>query len=333
MAEQAQPYMLRSYVMKKLIDKIGLILIVLCILHCSAAKADYPKEIEISSKYKQINVGQPLILRLTYKFEQPQFSARADELLTSISPRANVQIKKNDKEIFRPGYWYLGQYDLHLQDKEGLVYSGESMLFYDSAKKGLIFDRPGIYTIVIIITREKLSKPLEISVTPASQSEKKVLSLLSDPNDYAFLSYGGYKRLTKHPEKISQLKQVIDQYESNVLAQMGAAQLGLEYFKQFHAKHPSFMKFKEKYQKGQIEEPLFEQAHKYLTIGTKLPDEFPIREDLLRQLIRIEYMDGNDTKAFSLLDELGLKYPKGRYGRNATKGKEELLELQKRGSK
>lgn len=316
--------------MKKLIEKAGLAFIALCILHCYVAKADYPKEIEISSKHKHINVGQPLILRLTYGFEQPQLAARSGELLTSMSPKANVQVKRDDKEIFKPGHWYLGQYDLHLQDNKGLTYSGYSILFYDSAKNGLIFDTPGIYTISIRITREMISKPLEITVKPASQSEKKVLSLLSDPNDYAFLSYGGYKHLQKRPERISQLKQVIDQFESNVLAQMGAARLGLEYFQQFHVKHPSFQKFKALRNKNKVKEPLFKQAHKYLTIGANLPDEFPIREDILRQLGRIEYMDGNDTKALSLIDELIIKYPKGKYGRKATKWKEELLELQKR---
>jgi len=314
--------------MKKLTDKIGLALVVLCILHCSIAKADYPKEIEISSKYKQINVGQPLILRLTYRFELPQFSTRADELLTSMSPGATVQVKKNDKEIFDPGYYYLAPYDLYLQDKEGLTYSGDFILFYDSSKKKLIFDTPGIFTIVVRITREIISKPLEITVKLASQSEKKVLSLLSDPNDYAFLLYGGDEHFKKRPERISHLKQAIEQFEGNVLAKMGAARLGLEYFKQFHAKHPSFERFKEKYQKGQIEEPLFEQALKYLTIGAKLPDEFPIREEVLKELVSAEYTKGNHEKAISLLDELSIKYPKGKYGKKVSKWKQELLELQ-----
>ena len=127
--------------MKKLIEKTGLAFIALCILYYSAAKADYPKEIEISSKYKQINVGQPLILRLTYKFEQPQLSARSGEILTSMSPKANVQVKRDDEEIFKPGYYYLAPYDLYLQDRDGLTYSGDFILFYDSSKKGLIQTR------------------------------------------------------------------------------------------------------------------------------------------------------------------------------------------------
>jgi tetratricopeptide (TPR) repeat protein len=319
--------------MKKLNNKTGLVLTVLCALHCYEANADYPKEIEISSMHKQINVGQPFILRLTYRFEHPQLSAMSGELFTSISPEANVQVKRDGKEIFRPGYWYLNSYNLYLQDKKGLIYSGNAILFYDSAKKGLIFDTPGIYTIFIRITRDMISKPLKITVKPASQSEKKVLSILSDPNDYAFLSYGGYKHLKKHPKRISQLKKVIEQFGSNVLAKMGAAQLGLEYFQQFHAKHPSFQKFKILRDKNKVKDPLFEQARKYLEIGAKLPDEFPIREDVLRQLGRIEYMNGNYEKVISIINELGTKYPKGKYGRKASEWKEELLELQKRGPK
>ena len=174
---------------------------------------------------------------------------------------------------------------------------------------------------------------MEITVKPASQSERKVLSILSDPNDYAFLLYGGDKHLKKHPERISLLKQVIEQFEGNVLAKMGAAHLGLEYFKQFQDKHPSFIYYEEQYQKDLIKGQLFNQAHKYLTIGTKLPDEFPIREGLLTQLVRTEYTVGNPEKAFSLLDELRTKYPKGKYGRKASKWKQELLELQRREQK
>jgi len=319
--------------MKRLIKKTGYVFILLCILYYSSAEADYPKEVEISSKYKQINAGQPLIIILTYKFEQPQLSARSGEILTSMSPKANVQVKKNGEVIFDPGYWYLGQYGLHLQDNKGLTYSGNFILFYDSFKKGLIFDTPGIYTIFIRITREMISKPLEITVTSASQSEKKVLSLLSDPNDYNFLLRGGDKHLKKHPERISNLKQVIDQFEGNLLAKMGAAHLGLEYFEEFHKKHPSFEKFKVLRSKGEIKEPLFDQASKYLVTGATLPDEFPIREDVLKQLMRIKYMDGNYAEAISIIDEVRAKYPKGKYGRKATKWKEELLELKKRESK
>jgi hypothetical protein len=60
-----------------------------------------------------------------------------------------------------------------------------------------------------------------------------------------------------------------------------------------------------------------------------LPDELPIREEVLKELSIAEFVKGNHEKAFLLLDELGNKYPKGEHGRKASKGKQELIELQK----
>lgn len=312
--------------------KARIALVVLYIMQCSVGNADYPKQIEASTRNKYIKVGQPLILRLAYRFERPQFSPVSNEILTSIGPEATVQIKNNNKEILEPSYHHLAPYGLYPQDKKGLTYSGDFILFYDDFKKKLIFDKPGIYEITVRVTDTKTSNPLDITVKPASQSEEKLLSLLSDPSDYAFLLHGGDEHFKKRPERISHLKQAIEQFESNVLAKMGAARLGLEYFKQFHAKHPSFEKFKEKYQQGQIKEPLFEQARKYLTIGAELPDEFPIREQILRQLTITEFVESNYEKADSLLDELGAKYPHGKYGKRTADAKKELQKFREQES-
>jgi hypothetical protein len=68
----------------------------------------------------------------------------------------------------------------------------------------------------------------------------------------------------------------------------------------------------------------------YLAMGTGLPDEFAIRENVLFSLSRAEFIKGDYEKAASLLDELAAKYPHGEYGKRATRAKAELLELQKR---
>jgi len=171
---------------------------------------------------------------------------------------------------------------------------------------------------------------LDINVEPASNPEQLAINLLSDPNDYFFLEQGEDEYPEKRPESISHLQQVVDRCEGTVLAKWAASRLGLEYFQEFHKKHPSFVKFKAKHQEGQIEEPLFDQVRKYLSVGVELRDEFPIRENVLSKLVNIEFMDGNYEKAFSLLDELRTKYPDGEYGRKASGWKEELIELQKR---
>jgi len=315
--------------MRKLSGKIGIAFAAFYLMLCSVGSADYPTEIEISTKQKHIKVGEPLIIKLTYRFEQPQFSPRVDKVFTAIGPNAIVQIKKNDEEILSPGH-HLGPDDLYLQDTEGLKYTGDFLFFYDFFKKKLVFDKPGIYTITVRRTRTKISNSLSITVEPAKDLHKRALSLLSDPNDYFFLEHGEHEYREKRPERISHLQQVVDRCEGTVLAKWAAARLGLEYFEEFHKKHPSFEKFKAKHQQGQIEEPLFDQARKYLAAGARLADEFPIREKILYQLTRTEAIRGNYEKAFSLLDELGAKYSKGEYGKRASSAKAELQKLKER---
>ncbi len=313
--------------MKNSNGKTRVALVAICtILQCAVAGADYPKEIGLSSKQKQMKVGEPLILRLTYRFEKPQVSGETQEIYSSMGPESSLRITANGEEILEPT---LVRPDLYPQDTKGMTYSGNFIIFYDSFKRRLIFETPGLYTITIRSTTTTKSNPLDIQVLPASQSQKELLSLLSDPNDYAFVSDGTAQYFKKQPERIAHIKKVIEKFENTVLAQMAAAQLGLEYFRQFHAEHPSFVKFKQEYHKGEVKEPLFEEAHKYLTIGAKLPDEFPIREDVLKELVIAEFAKGNPERAISLVDELGTKYSRGKHGKNAAKWKQELLDIQK----
>jgi hypothetical protein len=193
-----------------------------------------------------------------------------------------------------------------------------------------MFDKPGTYTISVLASPQHISNELAIVVEQSSSLQNKALSLLSDPNDYAFMVFGSHEYANRRAERISHLRQVVEQCEGTLLAKWAASRLGLEYFQEFHKKHPSFVKFKAKHQEGQIEEPLFDQVRKYLSVGVELRDEFPIRENVLSKLVNIEFMDGNYEKAFSLLDELRTKYPDGEYGRKASRWKEELIELQKR---
>ena len=104
----------------------------------------------------------------------------------------------------------------------------------------------------------------------------------------------------------------------------------MEYFEQFKDVHRSFLSYEKKRQKDLLNGILFKDANKYLAIGVKLPDSFPLREEVLMQLVSIEIAKGNDKKANSILDELGTKYPKGKHGRKASQMKQELLKFRKR---
>jgi len=296
------------------------------------AKGDNPSfRIKVIPQTQVIRVSQPFVFKLKYKFQQPQTSPHNGQARKYFRHHAYLDIEHENGDFSTKGY-KLFPIDLNLEDSLGLEYSKYFLCFYHPGENRFLFPIPGRYSVTVRGWRNR-SEPLDISVEPASNSEQLAINLLSDPNDYFFLETGEHEYKHKRPERILHLQRVVRQCKSTLLARWCAARLGLEYFKEFHKKHQSFEKFKEKYQKGQIEEPLFEQAHKYLTIGAKLPDELPIREDLLRQLVRIEYMDGNYEKAFSLLDELRTKYPKGKYGRKASRWRQELLELQRREQK
>jgi len=308
-----------------------MILILLCILLNNVVSSVIPSNIEISTERSSIKVGEPLIMKLTYKFDKPQISPRTNEVLNNISldiRDAFFHVKGGD--VDRLPRYPLFLPDLKLQGTQGLEYSGHFVVLYDLWKKKLMFDKPGTYTISVLASPQHISNELAIVVEASSSLQNKALSLLSDPNDYAFMVFGSHEYANRRAERISHLRQVVEQCEGTLLAKWAASRLGLEYFQEFHKKHPSFVKFKAKHQEGQIEEPLFDQVRKYLSVGVELRDEFPIRENVLSKLVNIEFMDGNYEKAFSLLDELRTKYPDGEYGRKASRWKEELVELQKR---
>lgn len=298
----------------------------------TADKRSLPR-VELSTEKNFIKVGEPVIIKLTYRYKEPQISPRSNEVLDTIQHGAVVQIKNIDGTIKVPMYPIYPSY-LYRQDSQGLSYSGYFVLFYDLLdKKNLLFEKPGTYLITLLgqeLLGASAPDPLSVVVQVPSASEIQVLTLLSDSNDYSFLEFGRHEHPEKRPERVSHLKQVVEQCGDTLVAKWAAARLGLEYFEEFHKKHPSFEKFRVVHQQGQIKEPLFDQALMYLAEGTKLPDNFPIREEVIYQLSRTEFIEGNHKKALSLLDELNTKYPHGEYGKNASRGKAELQELIKK---
>ena len=284
-----------------------------------------PSSIELNSNNISIRVGDPLILKLVYKYEEPLLKSTTREIIESIRHHAYLTIE-NSEGHFLTNRFPIYPLDLTLKNNRGLEYGEQFVFFYHPGENRLIFPIPGTYTVTVT-GYTVVSNPLSITVEPPSEPQRRALSLLSDPNDYFFLQYGEHEYPEKRPERISHLQQVVKQCEGTLLAKWAAARLGLEYFEDFHKKHPSFQTFKVKQQQGEIEEPLFDQAHKYLSTGTELSEEFPIREKVLYQLSRTEVIEGNYEKAFSLLDELATKYPHGEYGSRANNAKKEMERL------
>jgi hypothetical protein len=311
--------------------KFILYLVVIVVLARGATGgAQEGDSIEISTAQKRIEYGSPIVLTLRLVYREPQMWRVTGKTRQIVSlDWLDLQVQQSETEETR--LFRLGRTVFHLQGTKGLEYTGKVVLWCHVHEergkliKRMIFDKPGTYTLSVMGTKKLSSNTLDILMEP-SDLEQKALSLLTDPNVIAFLLGGVYKS----PESVSHLEKVVNQCEGTLLAKWCAARLGLEYFEDFHKKHPSFVKFKAKLKKGQVEEPLFDKAHMYLTVGAKLPDEFPIREKVLFQLGRTEFIKNNYEKVFSLIDEMGAKYPKGEYGKRASGGKEELQRIKKR---
>jgi hypothetical protein len=282
----------------------------------------------LSTETDTIRVGDPLVCTLTYLYETDS-NAPPNEVLH----RARVDILDSNDHPVGKGHFVFPSLVLRGRKEGLLAYSGNFSLFWNfRTKEGLIFDEPGRYRIVLpreADLDEESCKPLITVVKPASRAGLQALALLSDPNDYAFLELGAHDYPERRPERIANLSRVADKHPHSVLGKWCASRLGVEYFEDFHQKHPSFQEFKAKYRDGKIEEPLFDRAWMYLDMGTGLRDEFTIRENVLYLLSTAEIIKGNYKKAGSLLDELAAKYPHGEYGKRATRAKAELLSIKK----
>ncbi len=311
--------------------KIKTIITMILLLAGSLCMGDeiLPK-IEIISQAQEIRVGEPLILKLVYRFQQPIISPDTGKVRENFKHSAYLNIEHKDKK-FSTRRVPLFPIDLKIKNGQGLEYDRWFVCFYHYGEGRLLFPVPGKYSVTAN-GWTKRSKPLHIEVKEPSELEKLALLLLSDMNDYFFLESGEYDDEQKRPERMSHLIEVVEQCKGTTLAKWAAACLGIEYFIEFHRKHPSFEKFKDKRQKDKVEEPFFDLACKYLAIGADLPDEFQIREKVLWRLIDAEFIKDNYEKMDILLDELEAKYPSGKYGRKAPRTRIELKRLKKQHS-
>lgn len=325
----AKSLLVSPVIRKALTKKLQLVIAVMSLVLSTAVTSQAkPSQIEISSKNTLLQVGDPLTLRLVYKHEKPLIRPATGEIVQSFPHYAHLKVEHSESR-FSMNRFPIFPTDLTLKDNLGLEYDGQFVSLYHRGEKRILFPVPGTYTVTVR-GYTMISNSLTITVGPASELQKRAFSSLSDPNDYSFLEYGAHEDPNKRSLRISRLRQVVEQCEGTIYAKWAAARLGLEYFEDFHRKHPSFIKFKAELQKNQVVEPLFDKAHMYLTLGAKLPDEFPIREKVLYQLGRTEVIKDNYKKAFSMLDELAAKYPKGKYGKRASRAKQELQRVKKR---
>lgn len=317
--------------MKGLSRTVKIVLIVTSlILSMPVISNGIPSGIEISSKYTAIQVGEPLIFKLVYRYEEPLIKPATGKIKESLLHHAYLKIEHHEGKFLTDGFPIFPM-DLTLQDKQGLEYSGQFVFLHHPGEKRLLFPVTGTYTVTVSGST-KVSNPLKIAVEPTSVLENRALSLLSDRNDYFFLEYGEHEYENRRAERISHLKEVVEQCEGTLLAKWAAARLGIEEYEELETKHSLGERFTAKYRAGLIKEPLVENAHAHLVKALELPDEFPIRQEVLYHLIGIEIFKGNNDNAISYASELNEKYPKGEFGKKTSVAKlqDEIVRLQGR---
>ncbi|MBW1921226.1 MAG: hypothetical protein JRI81_13530 [Deltaproteobacteria bacterium] len=292
-------------------------------LNC-AVYGDKPAEIEISTQQTSIRVGEPLVIKLTYRWQKPLVRLGTNKVLSKIEHHAYLNIRGKDEGSSISGYPIFPA-ELELEGMEGLEYEGHFIVFYDHDKNKIMFAHAGTYTIRVE-GWTKSSNALNIEVKPPSTSEKRALDLLAKPNDYHFLVSGELEESDNGRRVLADIEEVIGKCKETVLAKWCAGRLGLHYFRAFYKKYPSFRTFEADQHQAEMEDPLFEQAHKYVALAVGVPDEFAIREDVLYYAIRAEIANANYHKALSYVNELARKYPKGKYSTAISRIKQQILE-------
>ena len=348
--------------MRKLKRKFTVVILTVCIIlylsfFVGLAQGAIPVSVEVNSPQKTIRIGEPLFVMLTCRFKEQQKYPDTIDVYPSFSHQCDILIEFKDEDekwmnIFLaehpdtdfsliPGNeksikWYplhlKGKIteSLEVQDKDGLVYGTYFLALYNPYKKGVIFDKPGKYKISGFSyeynNNKVVSNTIEINVASESLPNDCVLP---DPNYCDFLM-GNRDILNNKPEYSSKmfsfLGNIIKKCPDTILAKMAAARLGIERVKDLEKKYGSEESL-EKYRKTEIKDPLVESTNMYLDLAYQLPDNFPIRENVLYGLIQIDYINGNATNIFSFCDELAAKYPQGRYGKSALKNKGYIKEF------
>jgi hypothetical protein len=286
------------------------------------------ENIRIAIGNSKIKVGEPLVLYVTYNFEKPLIHSKSGKVRPSLR-YDNLLLKLEGKTNETSKLIYVPEIYFFLEDTQGLIYKGEVFIWYNPKELNLAFDSEGSYLISLLANEKLESNVLSIDVIAPLAEEKKAVSMLSNPDDFVFLLHGVCEREQK-TERIAKLEQVIKQCEGTTLAKWSAGRLGLEYFKEFHKKNPSFVKFRYKKVKENLKDSLFDQADLYLNKAITLPDEFPIRAEVLDRLVTIEYIKGNYEKVNSLIDEAALKYPHSKLGKGNQEAKEELKRVKEK---
>lgn len=313
-----------------IIQKNNLFIVILLLFFnvCVHAKDTNESKLEIKAYSFEIKIGEPLILEIRVIYYTPNINPKSGNILTSgkIDTLDILVTKKGQEELKHE----VLPVSLSNNSSNGLEYTGSSIVFYDHNTDSLLFKETGVYTCRLESAMDKLeSNTIEINVKPASEQEQKALSILNEGFDLLILVYpdSDVDIKKESPGTMGRFKQVVEKCPDTMLAKMVAARLGIEQAEELEDKYSDGEKFINQYSKGKITEPLVESATRYLNLAYQLPDIFPIREASLNKLAVTELINGNAQKVLSLFDELSVKYPHGKYGKQALSDKKDIQEF------
>ncbi len=286
---------------------LGLISIVFSGPAFSAGRPKGWPEVSGTLVHDTVRIGEPVIVHLTCRFEEPQVSpANPNVILSTQSFQSCVEVKKDDKRI---AYLPLLPSVLYRTDTEGLEYSRDAILFFNHDEKRLIFDTPGRYTV----TFDKYASPIEVTVNLDEGTASESILQLLHPHDFLLLEFGTSENKVTRAEGVSRLIQISDKSPKTQVGMWAGARLGLEFFEALAQKQTGV-------EANDLAEPfrltreqLLAKAETYLTRGYTLNDKFPLREEVLYSLSSVESLTGHPEKAAALAQELATKYPFGRY--------------------
>ena len=135
--------------------------------------------IEISTKQTSIRLGEPLLVKLSYRFKKAQVSPRTGAVYGKIPHSASIQIEKGEASSTIRDY-PIYPFHLNLEDKLGLEYSAVFILWYNYHDKKTFLDSSGDYTIRVRDFKKYVSNPMAITVKPESDLEQKASIILPE---------------------------------------------------------------------------------------------------------------------------------------------------------
>jgi len=289
-----------------------------------------PSQILLEAPRCRIRVGEPLLVKLTYVWAEPFMRPDSNRPVSWVFPYATLHIRREDAQDRHPSY-RRDDDALRLEDKQGLVYSRHFIIFGElfDGKWFSFFERPGTYSLVAEGYMKK-SDTLSIEVQPPSASEKRALSLLTDPKAYRLLTELEDFTVSGWSEPLAQLKTVADECGDTILGKWCSARVGLEYYERFGHKHWNIETFSAEYHQGKVRDANFENACHYLAQALALPDEFAVRERALYAKVGTEIGGRNYEDALAHTKELAEKYPDGTYGQLAERRIRHISKLQEK---